>query len=430
MVNKPKIYALKSLLLGALSIDNHLMMRWRGAMLDVSRHYFDAAFIKKTISSLAVFDYNILHLHLTDDQGWRLESKVFPLLHQVGSIRKQSQNNHGLLEPTYDGKEHSGYLTHSDVREIISHAHSLGIQVVPEINIPGHTGALLAAYPQLGINKAAVEVSGRWGISDHLLRPLPETFEFLKEIFREVSSLFPSEYIHVGGDESLINNWLEDDEVVDWMQKQGFITTKEVFIYFMHEVEKIINGLGKKMVTWDDAFAFDPDQATQAMVMSWRGEAISRLALKYGREVIHSPVLPTYLDHSNEVSGSEPLAIGGPVTLDDVLAFTPLSSVTGVQFQLWTEYIQSPVHAEYMMWPRAAALAFRCWSEDQDFESYFNKRRPQLEALGVTIREIDPLKRLNVAHLGIGAFYKGFNTREMMQTLENSAVAGEVAEFN
>ena len=403
------------------------MMRWRGAMLDVSRHYFDADFIKKTLSALAIFDYNTLHLHLTDDQGWRLESKVFPRLHEVGSVRKHSQNNHGLLEPTYDGKEHSGYLTHSDVREIVSHANSLGMQVVPEINIPGHTGALLAAYPQYGINQNSVEVSGRWGISDYLLRPFPETFEFLERVFAEVAALFPSEYIHVGGDESLIDNWLQDPEVVSWMKIHNFATTKEVFLYFMNEIEKIINSLGKKMVTWDDAFAFNPNEATQATVMSWRGASIAKTALEYGREVIQGPVFPTYFDYAQEVSADEPLAIGGPVTLDDVLAFSPLPGVTGVQFQLWTEYIQSPIHAAYMMWPRAAALAFRCWSGEEDFESYFNKRRPHLDALGVTIREIDPLKRANIAHLGTGKFYKGFDTSEMMQTLEKSAIAGEVA---
>jgi hexosaminidase len=403
------------------------MMRWRGAMLDISRHYFDAAFIKKTISALAAFDYNTLHLHLTDDQGWRLESKVFPRLHEVGSVRKQSQNNHGLLEPTYDGKVHSGYLTQADVREIVSHAHSLGMQVVPEINIPGHTGALLAAYPQFGINQNSVEVSGRWGISDYLLRPFPETFEFLTQVFEEVAELFPSEYIHVGGDESLIDNWLHDADVVALMKERGFSTTKELFLFFMKEVEKIISSLGKKMITWDDAFAFDPEQATGATVMSWRGSAIAQIALDHGREVIQGPVFPTYFDYAQEVSEDEPLAIGGPVTLDDVLAFTPLAGVAGIQFQLWTEYIQTPMHAEYMMWPRAAALAFRCWGEGEDFESYFAERKPKLDALGVTIRDLDPLKRAKIAHLGIGDYYRGFDTASMMETLEKSAVAGEVA---
>lgn len=406
------------------------MMRWRGAMIDISRHYFDAEFIKKTISSLAIFNYNTLHLHLTDDQGWRLESKVFPLLHEVGSIRKHSQNNHGQLKATFDGIDHSGFLTHKDVQEIIRHASSLGIHVVPEINIPGHTGALLAAYPEFGINQNPVEVSGRWGISDHLLRPFPKTFEFLKKVFQEVAELFPSEYIHVGGDESLINNWLLDPEVVAWMKSQGFVTTKEVFLYFMQEVERIIDGLGKKMVTWDDAFAFDPEHATQAAVMSWRGAAIAQIALDHGREVIQGPVFPTYFDYSQEVSTAEPLAIGGPITLDDVLAFNPLPGATGVQFQLWSEYIQSPIHAEYMMWPRAAALAYRCWGDEDSFENYFNNRRQKLIELGVTIRDLDPSKRIGISHLGIGGYYRGFDTTQMMQTLEESAIAGEVAEFN
>lgn len=406
------------------------MMRWRGAMLDISRHYFDADFIKKTISSLALFNYNTLHLHLTDDQGWRLESMAFPLLHEVGSVRKYSQNNHGQLEATFDGIEHAGYLTHKDVHEIIHHANSLGLQVIPEINIPGHTGALLAAYPQFGINQKHVEVSGKWGISDYLLRPFPQTFEFLERIFHEVAELFPSDYIHVGGDESLIDHWLLDPEVVTWMKMQGFTTTKEIFIFFMKEIEIIINKLGKKMVTWDDAFAFDPERATQATVMSWRGKAIAQIALDYGREVIQGPVFPTYFDHSQEASSAEPLAIGGPVTLDDVLAFTPLPGVTGVQFQLWSEYIQSPIHAEYMMWPRAAALAFRCWDSGESFQEYFDQRRERLEALGVTIRDIDPEKRLNIAHLGVGDYYRGFDTAQMMQVLEESAIAGEVAEFN
>ena len=403
------------------------MMRWRGAMLDISRHFFDASHIKKTITALAAFDYNTVHLHLTDDQGWRLESTVFPLLHEVGSIRKESQNNHGLLEATFDGQPHSGYLLQSEVRELVAHAQSHGISIVPEINIPGHTGALLAAYPQFGINQEKVEVSGRWGISDYLLRPFPEVFDFLQKIFEEVAGLFPSEYIHVGGDESLIENWLKDPEVVAFMQEHEFESTKEIFIYFMQEVEKIINSLGKKMITWDDAFAFDPEHATRATVMSWRGSAIAQIALDHGREVIQAPVFPTYFDYAQEVDESEPLAIGGPITLDDVLAFSPLPGVLGVQFQLWSEYIQSPVHAEYMMWPRAAALAYRCWGSGNDFESYFAERKAVLEELGVTIRDLDPQKRVNISDLGIGPYFRGFDTASMMGALEKSAIAGEVA---
>jgi len=203
------------------------MMPWRGAMLDISRHYFDKDFIKKTMSALALFDYNVIQLHLTDDQGWRFESKKFPRLHEVGSRRLKSQINHSLQTPEFEYQVHEGYLSHAEIKEIIDHGKSLNIDVVPEINIPGHTGALLAAYPQFGVNGEIVEVSGQWGISNHLLRPFPETFEFLRELFREVSSVFPSQYIHVGGDESLIDNWLKDPEIVSFMKERVFFSSKE-----------------------------------------------------------------------------------------------------------------------------------------------------------------------------------------------------------
>lgn len=403
------------------------MMSWRGAMLDISRHYFDKDFIKKTMSALALFDYNVIQLHLTDDQGWRFESKKFPRLHEVGSRRLKSQINHSLQTPEFEYQVHEGYLSHADIKEIVDHGKSLNIDVVPEINIPGHTGALLAAYPQFGVNGEIVEVSGQWGISNHLLRPFPETFEFLRELFREVSSVFPSQYIHVGGDESLIDNWLKDAEIVSFMKEQGFDTPKELFIYFMKEIEVIINSLGKKMITWDDAFAFDPSQATQATVMSWRGAEISKTAMQHGRDVIFSPVFPAYFDYSQELSESEPLAIGGPVTLEDVLAFKPIDGVLGVQCQMWTEYIEDPTHLEYMMWPRAAALAFASWGDGDDFMQYFNERRAGLDSLGIAIREIEPQKRKSIADLGIGKYFPGFPVASMMQKLEESAASGEIA---
>lgn len=379
------------------------------------------------MSALALFDYNVLQLHLTDDQGWRFESKKFPRLHEVGSRRLTSQINHSLQTPEFEFRVHEGFLSHADIKEIVDHGKSLNIDVVPEINIPGHTGALLAAYPQFGVNGETVEVSGQWGISNHLLRPFPDTFEFLRELFTEVSSVFPSQYIHVGGDESLIDNWLKDPEIVSFMEEQKFDTPKELFIYFMREIEVIIDSLGKKMITWDDAFAFDPDQATQATVMSWRGAEISKTAMQHGRDVIFSPVFPAYFDYSQELSEAEPLAIGGPVTLEDVLAFKPIDGVLGVQCQIWTEYIEDPTHLEYMMWPRAAALAFAAWGEGNDFMQYFNERRAGLDLLGVTIREIEPQKRKNIADLGIGKYFPGFPVASMMQKLEESAASGEIA---
>lgn len=402
-------------------------MIWRGAMLDISRHFFDKEFIKKTISALAIFDYNILHLHLTDDQGWRLESKKFPKLHEIGSIRKQSQINHGTLPPEFDGIKHSGYLTHEDVREIVLHAKVHGITIVPEINIPGHTRALLAAYPQYGVNQRNLEVGEIWGIADSLLTPFDETFEFLAEIFTEVASVFPSDYIHVGGDESLIAHWLDDPQVVSFMNEKGFASPKDLFMYFMGRIEEILTPLNKKMITWDDAFAFDPEKATDATVMSWRGAEIAALAVAHGKEVIQGPVIPTYFDYYQADDASEPLAIGGPITLDDVLEFTPIKGILGVQFQLWSEYIATPAHAEYMMWPRAAALAYRCWGEAQSFENYYSSRLPQLEALGVKHRSMDAATRIGSKELGTASFFKGHDVHAMMHELEESAAKGEVA---
>ena len=400
---------------------------WRGAMLDVSRHFLDSAFIKKTISSLAVFDYNRLHLHLTDDQGWRLESKRFPLLHEIGSTRPRSQVSHNLAGRKYDDTPHSGYLSQDQIVEIVEFGLDHGIEIVPEINIPGHTGALLAAYPELGLEGEKTGVTVDWGISTSLLSPLPPTFKFLEELFDEVSGLFPSEYIHVGGDESLIEHWLRDSRVSALMRQKNLTDTSEVLAYFMRSVEEILSKLGKKMITWDDAFANNPELATSAVVMSWRGEEVAELALRRGREVIEAPVFPLYFDYSHEVSENEPLAIGGPITTADVLAFKPLANTMGVQFQLWTEYIQSPEHAEYMMWPRAAALAFACWGEGNNFEEYFSERRQKLSEIGVNIREEDPSKRKDQSSLGIGEFHPGYPIAAVRSELANAASRGLVA---
>lgn len=396
-------------------------------MLDISRHFFTSEFIKKTISSLAVFDYNRLHLHLTDDQGWRLESKRFPLLHETGSTRSKSQISHTLAGRRYDDIPHSGYLTQLEIRKIVQFGLDHGIEIVPEINIPGHTGALLAAYPQFGLGAEKSEVLVDWGISNSLISPLAETFDFLEELLTEVSELFPSRFFHVGGDESLIENWLTDPKIREMMRSENINTAPELLSLFMTRVESILAGLGKRMITWDDAFANNPELATDAVVMSWRGEGIAKLALEHGREVIEAPVFPLYFDYSHEVSNQEPLAIGGPISTADVLAFRPLEKTMGVQFQLWTEYVQSSQHAEYMMWPRAAALAFACWGEGESFEEYFAERRQRLSEIGINIREEDPGKRKDQSALGIGSFHPGYPVADVISKLASAASRGVVA---
>lgn len=407
--------------------DSVAVMQWRGAMIDLARHFLDRAFLEKTLRSLALFEFNVLHLHLTDDQGWRIEIDSAPKLVEIGSKRARSQINHSLAEPIFDNREHVGFLSKEDARILVSLAQELGIEIVPEINVPGHTGALLAAYPEFGVNQEKNMVTETWGISNNILSPLPATFVFLKEVFSEVASLFPSKYIHVGGDESRIENWLRDPSIVHFMREKNFDNPKEVFNFFMIEVEKIVNDLGKTMITWDDAFAFEPESATNAVVMSWRGPEIAQKALSHARQVIEAPVFPTYFDYSYEVSASEPLAIGGPITVSDVLKFIPNPDSMGVQFQLWTEYIDKPEHAEYMMWPRAAALAYACWSNESDFEEYFAKRKPELEKLGVVTRDDFIGQAASAAGLGIGAFHPGYPIQDMIRVLADSAEEGEIA---
>lgn len=402
-------------------------MQWRGAMLDVSRHFFDRSFVERLLDSLAIFDYNVLQLHLTDDQGWRIELEKYPLLHQIGSKRSGSQVNHSLLEPEFDGIEHAGYFTKDDLTHLVNYASRLGIEIIPEINVPGHTGALLAAYPEYAVNREPREVTQTWGISNNVLTPLPQTLSFLREVFREVAQVFPSKYIHVGGDEAKIENWLRDPNVVSFMQTEGFKDLKELFSFFMHEIEKIVNSFGKTMITWDDAFAISPELATNAVVMSWRGSKIARRAIEQGKKVIESPVIPLYFDYSYEVDPKEPLAIGGPISTADVLNFKRQPESFGVQFQLWTEYISNPQHAEYMLWPRAAALAFANWSDKTDFAAYYRPRLEKLRNLGVLTRDDAIEMKLDRASLGIGQFHEGYSIESLAKAVESSAQAGEIA---
>jgi hexosaminidase len=211
------------------------------------------------------------------------------------------------------------------------------------------------------------------------------------------------------------------------MRAKNLTDASELLSYFMTRVEEILSNLGKKMITWDDAFANNPELATGAVVMSWRGEGVAKLALQHGREVIEAPVFPLYFDYSHEVSEHEPLAIGGPITTADVLAFKPLGNTMGVQFQLWTEYIQSPEHAEYMMWPRAAALAFACWGEGESFEEYFAEHKQRLSEIGINIREEDPGKRKDQSALGIGPFHPGYPIADVISELASAASRGVVA---
>jgi len=420
-------------------IHDNPSIRWRGGLLDIARHFYDKDVILKTIDLFAVHKINYLQLHLTDDQGWRIESTKFPLLNSVGSFRKETQLSHFAEEKRFDSTPHGGFLSKEDIREIVAHAHSRGIVVVPEIELPGHTGALLAAYPEFGIPKGERDVSTSWGIFKSLLSPVPKTIAFVEEILEEIFELFPSPWIHVGGDESLQDIWLEDEEIQSLMQENKLTSTQELFTNFMSQIGAFARSKGRTIITWDDAFASGFRNDTETVIMAWRGTKIAQRAAKSGLEVILAPVVPFYFDYYQEESIDEPQAIGGPISVADVLAFDTQdlgwseaenSKLLGCQFQLWTEFIRSSKQVEYMMWPRATAFAEIMWngkpSDLESFEQLFLKHALRLEALNVNFRPIKGPHPWQKAGNGVNAHVLGWDFHERTEAWDTAAQAEDL----
>ena len=377
-------------------------MIWRGGLLDIARHFYDKEVIKKTISLFGVHKLNYLQLHLTDDQGWRVESTKFPLLNEIGSHRRESQLSHFEDDKIFDATPHGGFLSKADIVEIIAFAETRGITVVPEIEIPGHTAALLAAYPEYGIPKISREVHTEWGIFKSLLSPLPKAIDFMKEVLDEIYELFPSPLIHVGGDESLQAVWLEDPDIAAYMKEGGIKDARELFENLMTEIANHARSHGRRIITWDDAFASGFRKDTDTVIMAWRGTKIAQRAANSGHNVVLAPVIPFYFDYYQAESPDEPQAIGGPISIEDVLSFDLASlgwseeeknHLLGCQFQLWTEFIRTSKQLEYMMWPRACAFSEISWqsqaSDPADFMARFKFHEKRLQALNVNYRPIN-----------------------------------------
>lgn len=378
-------------------------LEWRGALLDVARHFLPKRFVLDFIDVLAVHKYNRLQLHLTDDQGWRVEIRSFPRLCEVGSNRPGSQISHFDEDLVMDETPHGGYYTADDIAEIVRYASDRGITVVPEIELPGHSGALVASYPALGTGGTARSVGTTWGVSDSLVSPLPEVMTQIESILTEVLELFPSRWIHLGGDETLIEVWKNDPAVGRYMNDLGLTSAPQVFSRFMSHLSRWLQEHGRVMISWDDAFANHPQEAADGVVMAWRGTGVAQLAAEEGHDVVLTPVLSTYFDYYQDDDEREPLAIGGPITLKHVMEFDPRprtwraelrDRVLGTQFQLWTELIDNERSAQYMTWPRACALAEAAWTgapadESGDFEPRLAQHLSRLRALGVEFRPLD-----------------------------------------
>ena len=356
---------------------------YRGMHLDVSRHFFDMDEVKKYLDIMAIHKLNVLHWHLTDDQGWRLEIKKYPELTKVGAVRKQTIIGHARNSRKYDGTPYGEgmYFTQDQVREIIEYAAARGIEVIPEIDLPGHMLAALATYPELGCTGGPYEVWGRWGIAEDVLCVGNEsTMKFLEDVLVEVADLFPSEYVHIGGDECPKVRWENcphcQAKIAELGYKDDDKHKAEHYLqsYVTNRMEKVLNAKGKKLIGWDEIL--EGEIAPNATVMSWRGVEGGHEAVKLGHDAIMTPYTHLYLDYyqSKDIA-NEPHGIGGYLPVELVYSFEPFtddmteeekSHILGVQANLWTEYIATDEHLEYMLLPRMSALSEIQWCEPEN----------------------------------------------------------------
>lgn len=370
---------------------------YRGMHLDVARHMFPVEYIKRYIDMLALHKMNYFHWHLTEDQGWRIEIKKYPLLTEVGAYRKETLIGHGGRRPfEFDGKPYGGFYTQDEVRDIVEYARQRFITVIPEIEMPGHSVAALAAYPDISCTGGPFEVVTRWGVFDDIYcAGKEETFTFLQDILDEVIALFPSTYIHIGGDEAPKTRWKVCPDCQQRIREEGLADEHELQSYFIKRIENYLLGKGRRIIGWDEIL--EGGLAPQATVMSWRGITGGIAAARMGHDVIMTPGSHLYLDHYQTEPEGEPLAIGGYSPLEWVYSYEPLPQeltpeeqkyILGLQGNLWAEYLKTPEHMEYMAYPRMFAIAETGWSTvgNKDFESFLARfifQKPRYDITGI-----------------------------------------------
>lgn len=381
--------------LPAVVIQDEPRFAYRGMHLDCSRHFFPVEFVKRFIDLIALHGMNKFHWHITDDQGWRFESKKYPKLTSIGGWRSGTVvgRNSGID----DGIRHGGFYTQEECRDIVRYAADRHITIIPEIDMPGHMVAALAAYPEYGCTGGPYEVEHTWGVFADVLCPGKEqTFKFVEDVLSEVIDVFPSEYIHIGGDECPRDRWKTCDLCQQRIKNEGIKgegkQTAEDHLqgYFTKRVEKFLHTKGKRLIGWDELLGCDVD--VTSTIMSWRGAEPGAKAAKLGHDVIMTPNSPMYFDHyQTDKTNNEPLSIGGNSPVAKVYAFEPVAAdltpeeakhILGVQANVWTEYIYSTQHVEYQILPRMAALAEVQWlqPDQKDFDA-FKERVTRLKAI-------------------------------------------------
>ncbi|MEZ0075885.1 beta-N-acetylhexosaminidase [Planotetraspora sp. GP83] len=421
-------------------------VEWRGGMLDVARHFLTKRTVLKYVDLLAMHRMNRLHLHLTDDQGWRIESRSFPEISRLATHRPETIVGHLYDGRGYDGIPHGGYYTLDDLAEISAYARERGIIVVPEIDLPGHTSALLAAFPELGTGEIGVQRA--WGVKSATIKPVPRSVKRVCELLDELLEVIDTPYVHLGGDECVTRDWVGDPEIAAHRESLGLATEGELHGWFLREVAAHLATRGKRAVMWDEAYQTGgtlPD----TIVMGWRGDAIAQRAAADGFDVVRAPIYPTYLDYDQSELGSEPVTIGGPITLADAASFdvTPdawpageRAGVLGGQWQAWGEYIPHERHLDYMTFPRACAIAEALWSgRPADYDDLVRRlsggHLARLEAAGCEYRPLagpHPWQESGTggrARSASGMRWSLEQRREWSSSIPESAVADEPEAF-
>ncbi|MDI1240657.1 MAG: family 20 glycosylhydrolase [bacterium] len=398
----------KEAFLPAVTIVDSPRFSYRGMHLDVSRHFQPVEFVKKFIDQMAQYKFNNFHWHLTDDQGWRIEIKKYPKLTEVGSQRPETMLERNFAPYKGDGIPHGGFYTQEQIKEVVAYAKARYITVVPEIELPGHASAALAAHPELGKGCAVAdykfEVKKTWGIFKEVFCPTEETFKFLEDVLDETIKLFPdSPYIHIGGDEVLKDFWKESAFVQELKKRENLKDEHEVQSYFVQRIEKFVNSKGKKIIGWDEIL--EGGIAPTATIMSWRGMNGGIEAAKAKHDVIMTPNDFVYFDYGQGDPEFEPLNIGSYVPLQKVYSFDPVPPelttdegkyVIGGQANIWTEYLKTPQSIEYMAFPRMLALSEVLWSkkEDRNYQNFYERMLaalPRLDKQGVNFRIPEPI---------------------------------------
>ncbi|MFB8228951.1 beta-N-acetylhexosaminidase [Cellulosimicrobium sp. NPDC055967] len=400
-----------------VTIVDHPRFAWRGVLLDVARHFLPKADVLRFVDLAAAHRLNVLQLHLTDDQGWRMEVARYPRLTQVGAWRRESGVG-TWRAGVFDGRPHGGYYTQDDLREIVAYARERGVTVVPEIDAPGHVEAAVAAYPELGTRKQPHEVRTTWGVSTEVLDPSEESLTFFRHVLDEVLDVFDAPFVALGGDEVPTTLWRENPEIVARAEALGLDDVGGLHGWFLARLAEHVASRGRRAVVWDEAFG--PALPRDVVVTSWRGWAVGTDALAAGHDVVMAPEQVVYLDHRGGDTPDEPVPVGFLTTLDDVYAFEPLPAglagpqagsepgtsvdrpgvLLGGQAELWSEHLDSARRVDYAAFPRLAAFAEVMWSPEEDRapgspasvafrERLVAHHLPRLDAAGVEYRPLD-----------------------------------------